>query len=61
MLFRWRPVPGTITPEHDPFEQVTLTLAPFASKTDRWVVFPSGLPTSRAADSSASCARKRSR
>ena len=35
------PVPGTITPEPEPFEQVTDAQAPSASITDRWVVEPS--------------------
>ena len=31
MLLSWTPVPGTITPEPEPFEQVTLAQAPAAS------------------------------
>ncbi len=61
MLFRCIPVPGTITPEHEPFEQVTDAQAPSASITDTCVVFPSRDRTSVATESSACLARKRSR
>ena len=61
MLLRWIPVPGTTTPEHDPFEQVTDAQAPSASSAARWVVDPSRVPSSEAAVSSASLCRKRSR
>ena len=54
-------MPGTITPEHDPFEHVTVAHAPSPSIAARCVVEPSRDPTSCAADSSASFARKRSR
>ena len=42
MLFRCTPVPGTTTPEHDPFEQVTEHAQPSRSSTATWVVDPSG-------------------
>ena len=61
MLLRWMPVPGTATPEHEPFEQVTDTHAPSASITERCVVDPSRLVASPASDSSASLARNISR
>ena len=61
MLLRCIPVPGTTTPEHEPFEQVTVAQAPSASITDTWVVFPSRERTSVATESSASSARNRSR
>ena len=61
MLLRCIPVPGTTTPEHEPFEQVTVAQPPSASITDTWVVFPSRPRTSVATESSASSARKRSR
>ena len=54
-------MPGTTTPEHEPFEQVTEAQAPSASITDMCVVFPSRERTSAATESSASLARKRSR
>ena len=34
MLFRCMPVPGTTTPEQEPFEQVTAAQAPSASITE---------------------------
>ena len=40
MLFTCMPVPGTTTPEHEPFEQVTEAQAPSASMTAMWVVLP---------------------
>ena len=61
MLFRCTPVPGTITPEHEPFEHVTDTHAPSSSSTAMCVVDPSRDPIPDAADSSASLCRKRSR
>ena len=60
MLFRCMPVPGTTTPEHEPFEQVTVAQAPSASITARWVVEPSREAISPATPSSTSSARKRS-
>ena len=57
MLFRCMPVPGTTTPEDDPFEQVTVATAPSASMTDTWVVDPSREPISPATRSSAPGAR----
>ncbi len=53
-------MPGTTTPEQEPFEQVTDAQAPSASITDTWVVLPSRERTSVATLSSASRARKRS-
>ena len=44
MLLRWTPVPGTITPEPVPFEQVTLAQPPCASTAVMWVVEPSRSP-----------------
>ena len=41
MLLRITPVPGTSTPEPEPFEQVTLAQVPSASITAMWVVEPS--------------------
>ena len=61
MLLRCTPVPGTITPEHEPLEQVRLAQAPAASSTEMCVVEPRRVCTSLAADSIASFARKRSR
>jgi hypothetical protein len=61
MLFRWRPVPGTITPDDEPFEQVTLTQPPSASIAEMCVVEPRRDSTWPATDSSASFAMKRSR
>ena len=61
MLFRCMPVPGTTTPEQEPFEQVTDAQAPSASITEMWVVLPSRERTSVATESSAFLARKRSR
>ena len=54
-------MPGTITPEHEPFEQVRLAQAPSPSSTEMCVVEPRRVCTSLAADSIASFARKRSR
>ena len=42
MLFRCTPVPGTTTPEHDPFEHVTEHAQPSRSSTATCVVDPSG-------------------
>ena len=58
MLFRCSPVPGTTTPEHEPFEQVTVAQPPSASITEMCVVDPSRERTSVATVSSASSARK---
>jgi hypothetical protein len=55
------PVPGTTTPEQEPFEQVTVAQVPSASITDTCVVLPSRDRTSVATESRASRARKRSR
>ena len=41
MLLRITPVPGTSTPEPEPFEQVTAAHIPSASITEMWVVEPS--------------------
>ena len=38
MLFRWIPVPGTITPEPAPVETVSEAALPSASTTEIWVV-----------------------
>ena len=46
MLFRCTPVPGTMTPEQEPFEQVTVAQPPRSSSTHRWVVEPSRDDTS---------------
>ena len=54
-------MPGTITPEQEPFEQVTETHAPASSSTARCVVEPSREPMPDAAVSIASLCRKRSR
>ena len=54
-------MPGTTTPEHEPFEQVTVAQTPSASSTEMCVVLPSRERTSVATPSSASLARKRSR
>ncbi len=61
MLLRCMPVPGTTTPEHDPFEQVTEAHAPSPSITEMWVVLPSRERTSVATESRASLARNCSR
>ena len=55
------PVPGTTTPEHEPFEHVTEAHPPSASMTEMWVVLPSRERTSVATVSSACFARNRSR
>ncbi len=47
MLLRCTPVPGTITPEQDPFEHVTVAQAPSESSTARCVVEPSREAMSR--------------
>ena len=44
MLLRITPVPGTSTPEPEPFEQVTLAHVPSPSRTAMWVVEPSRSP-----------------
>ena len=55
MLFRCMPVPGTTTPEHDPFEQVTAGAAARRRPSPTmWVVLPSRERTSVATVSSAS-------
>ena len=41
MLLTWTPVPGTISPEPVPFEQVTLAQRPSPSSAVMWVVEPS--------------------
>ena len=61
MLFRCMPVPGTTTPEHEPFEHVTDAHPPSASMTEMCVVLPSRERTSVATVSSACLARNRSR
>jgi hypothetical protein len=53
------PVPGTTTPEQDPFEQVTVAHPPSESITEMWVVEPIREAISLATASSASSARKR--
>ena len=55
------PVPGTTTPEQEPFEQVTVAQRPSASITETWVVLPRRERTSVATVSSASRARNSSR
>ena len=45
MLFKWMPVPGTITPELEPSEQVREAAFPHESTTEMWVV-PVGRPGS---------------
>ena len=54
-------MPGTTTPEQEPFEQVTLAQPPSASSTEMCVVLPSRERTSVATWSSASLRRNRSR
>ena len=41
MLLSWIPVPGTNTPDPEPFEQVTLAHPPSPSSAVMWVVDPS--------------------
>ena len=41
MLFRWMPVPGTITPEPEPVDDESDAAVPSESTTDTWVV-PAG-------------------
>ena len=48
MLFRWRPVPGTITPEWHPFDAVNAHAFP-ARSTDRDVGGPASDGTTTAA------------
>jgi hypothetical protein len=52
MLFRWKPVPGTITPDPDPLDAVNEAALPLASTAEMCVVpgapTGSGLPASRA-------------
>jgi hypothetical protein len=55
------PVPGTTTPDDDPFEQVTLAQPPPASIAAMCVVEPSRDSSWPATDASASFAKKRSR
>ena len=38
MLFRWMPVPGTITPEPEPVDAVSEAAFPRSSTTEMWVV-----------------------
>ena len=58
MLFRCMPVPGTTTPEHEPFEHVTDAQPPSASMTEMCVVEPRRERSSPATVSSASLAQE---
>ena len=54
MLLRITPVPGTSTPEPEPFEQVTLAHIPSASSTEMWVVEPSRSAAARSSPAGSS-------